>query len=163
MPPYSPVEQDIVDVLDAVGADFGGRRVSNVKWTAKIKELLAAKAKMRGSTQCASHCANCEFLYDVTWLEGAPNDSIRRAELVLESEFGHWDDVLYDFRKLLLARAEHRIMVFEMKDHAENEKIVARMAHEISQFEGTRSGDRYMFACWQYANVWFQYELLIAP
>ena len=63
-----------------------------------------------------------EFLYDVAWMEyhGEQADErtfppYKRTVLALESEFGHERSVLYDFDKLLAARAELRVMVWQSR------------------------------------------------
>ena len=55
------------------------------------------------------------WLYDLTWVTVKGNDFVD-FPLVLESEWGL--DNMYldeDFRKLSVARAEHRIMIFQNK------------------------------------------------
>ena len=63
-----------------------------------------------------------EFLYDVAWMEYHEElaeertfPPFKRTVLALESELGHERAVLYDFDKLLAARAELRVMVWQSR------------------------------------------------
>lgn len=63
-----------------------------------------------------------EFLYDVAWMEYQTElaeertfPPFKRTVLALESELGHERAVLYDFDKLLAARAELRVMVWQSR------------------------------------------------
>jgi len=56
--------------------------------------------------------------------------------------------ILTDFRKLLLARADLRLMVFDGQTPANCQDLIELMRREIQDFKKTISGDRYLFAYW---------------
>jgi hypothetical protein len=68
--------------------------------------------------------------------------------LVVESE---WDpdpnEILWDFQKLLIARARLRVMVFT----APEKEVAPRfqsLRQAIADYSGTHKGDRYLLICW---------------
>ena len=81
------------------------------------KRLSDRGASFSGSN--AGHSPLGEFQYDVAWVEfgGEYTDDqappFKRLVLALESEFGNERAVLFDFHKLLCARADLRVMVWD--------------------------------------------------
>ena len=87
----------------------------------------------------AGHCPLGEFQYDVAWVEfgGEYKDDqappFRRLVLALESEFGNERAVLFDFHKLLCARAELRVMVWDADRVRDGQ---ATLEQRLGQAEG---------------------------
>ena len=79
------------------------------------------RLSQRGASAWGSspHSTLGEFQYDVAWAEyeaefdGHTLPRFSRLVLALESEFGDEGAVLFDFHKLLCARAELRVMVWD--------------------------------------------------
>ena len=90
-----------------------------------------------------------EWLYDVTCLLHDAGGYIKRFPLVAESEWGSNDDVHDDFEKLLLARAEVRVMVFDGRRYGtENGSRFEEFAKYIDRCDRTETGDIYILAAW---------------
>ena len=94
---------------------------------------------------CASEVSNAtwvEWLYDVVWLDTDGIGLIRAVPLVAEVEWGNEEDVWDDFQKLLAARAEERVMIFDEK----GPELRSWLERQIEAFVPSREGDRYSFA-----------------
>ena len=86
-------------------------------WTKEIKTRLCKIGNDLGYYTCASQvdrkCVNQgEWLFDVAWLDWETKDkNLKSVPLVAESEWGDLDHIRDDFQKLLVARADIRLMV----------------------------------------------------
>ena len=76
-----------------------------------------------------------EWLFDVTCLLYDDEGCIRRVPFVAESEWGNRDDVRDDFEKLILARAEVRIMVFDRGHWPSTDAAMAEIMSWARTFE----------------------------
>ena len=108
-----------------------------------------------------------EWLYDVTWLEYErerdglkwPATALIEAHLVAECEWGNCEKIVYDFEKLLLARAGVRLMIFTGTNQSNSEKIAGQLARRVREFKGFRAEDAWLLAAWETSNDdwWFRY------
>jgi len=81
-----------------------------------------------------------EFLYDVVWI--APSGTMG---LAVECETSMYvADVLYDFRKLLYAKAPLKLMVFSDSAQLRRQSIIDRIADELKAFHGHLPGEEYI-------------------
>ena len=92
-----------------------------------------------------------EFLFDVTCLQYDCNGYQRGVPLVAECEWGGKARIYYDFEKLLLARADVRVLVFDGRfwsgaEDAENRFEV--LARYINTSEQTVPGETFLLAAW---------------
>ena len=71
--------------------------------------------------------------------------------LVAEIEWGNSGDVWDDFQKLLVARADVRVMIFD--EH--HDLAVEDLIDQINFFNGTMAGDHYLLASYNLANQYF--------
>jgi hypothetical protein len=70
-----------------------------------------------------------------------------RLPLVLESELGTDKvDRLNDFCKLLIARADHRVMIFGATERSRAQDIIDEFIEEVEGSRISCAGDRYLFA-----------------
>ena len=153
-----------------MGFDYEGVYPTGHGLGADAEDVANKRLSNRGasfSEATAGHSPLGEFQYDVAWLEFAGEykdeqmPSFRRLVLALESEFGDERAVLFDFHKLLCARAELRVMVWYPKELPDDYKeLVPRLraagdwaaghwllsawsddgfTHE--EYEGSRSGN----------------------
>jgi hypothetical protein len=122
-------------------------------WTQMIKERLIELAETYGCQAYASQCNNqnrAEWLYDVVWLQesrGLGHGVITDSPFVAEIEWSNEKAVIDDFQKLLLARADTRLMVFEAASAKQAEQRMGRLIQQVRAYSRTESGDRYIFAC----------------
>ena len=130
-------------------ADEGWQRS---QWNEGVKQELVRRGRENGYRTCASGIPDdapaacqpdwCEWLYDLVWLD-APDQmfAVNRLPLVAEIEWGNEGDVWDDFQKLLVARADVRVMVFD-----ERRGLVERLTRQIELFTESVAGDRYLLA-----------------
>ena len=128
------------------------------QWTENIKNAVGRLLEQRGYTVYASNCGG-EFLYDLTGIE-EKGDYINSIPLILESEWLQ-EGQLHDFRKLIVSRADHRVMVFEVGHNEEKEDIVKPFLQHVRNCRHSMVGDRYLFAWWKRSmNRWiFDYSV----
>jgi hypothetical protein len=58
--------------------------------------------------------------------------------LILEREWNGPEEILYDFRKLILGRAQHRVMVFCRWDAHKVEQTFEVLKNHVKHFTRTR-------------------------
>ena len=135
------------------------------KWTREVKLQLVSRgngmdlqtcASVRGLVPDACRPYWGEWLYDVVWLRGDWPGLGRRyriacVPLVAEIEWGNSGDVCDDFQKLLVARADVRMMIFD--EH--HDLAVEDLIDQINFFNGNMAGDHYLLASYNRANQHF--------
>ncbi len=89
-----------------------------------------------------------EWLYDVTGLEYDSDEFLVRVALAAECEWGAQDQIYYDFEKLLLARADLRVMVFDGYRQPGYNEIFQVFAQYIGRCAHTGVGDAWLFGAW---------------
>lgn len=119
--------------------------------TKVIKTALCETGNKLGYRVAASDVDNAkdtEWLFDVVWMTLAwePSRQLKRIHLVVESEFGNAGDIVDDFEKLLVARADVRLMVFEKRNKSKVEEEFNRLQNEARQFCQSQPGDHYILA-----------------
>ncbi len=89
-----------------------------------------------------------EWLFDVTCLSYYYDDFLKHVPLVAESEWGTENDIYDDFQKLLLARADVRVIIFDGARSPGYRRIFSILAKYIARHEGSRDGDTYLLVAW---------------
>ena len=97
-----------------------------------------------------------EWLYDVTCLRYDEDGYVYQVPLVAESEWGGPDDITDDFTKLLLARADLRVMVFDGGFFPEGDKFKT-LKPWIERCAMSFPGDAYLLAAWSRSKDGFEY------
>ena len=102
------------------------------------------------------------WLYDMTWLQYSEMNNemthLSDVSLVLECEWGYFPQILFDFEKLLLARAYLRCMIFWAADRKSAKKNLQKLVIAIDHFHGTKSKDSYLFCVWLKAEACFYFH-----
>lgn len=135
---------------------------SHGNWTKFVVDQVASAAEEHGCTLCGHGCGAPEFMFDMTWLKTGDDRSLLDVTLILECEWGADHHVLEDFRKLLLGRADVRLLVFEGKTLESSKQLISKMRDEIHGFHKTIAGDRYLFAYWPKDANGFQFDHYVA-
>ena len=89
-----------------------------------------------------------EWLYDVTCLKYDDDGYLTRVVLAAECEWGPENAIYYDFEKLLLVRADLRVMIFDGHRQPGYEALFAVFAQYIGRCTQTEIGDEWLFAAW---------------
>lgn len=143
-------------------------------WTREIKTALGSLAKKKFGCYVATDLRDPEgnlqfdrkeWLYDVTCLKFDRDEYLKRVLLVVECEWGRKSSIYYDFEKLLLARADVRVMIFTGSSDIIDE-VFTELAAYICKCEHTLPGDTYLLVAgeWDDDNgSWiFRYRLVKA-
>ncbi|MBV6499029.1 MAG: hypothetical protein CJBNEKGG_01478 [Prosthecobacter sp.] len=90
---------------------------SDTEWTTRIKCGIGQIGLEAGLLATASGYPtprDREWLYDLIWFQNSPEKHLERLVMALESEWNrHPEEILYDFEKLLVARAALKVMIFQ--------------------------------------------------
>ncbi len=73
---------------------------------------------------------------------------IGRVPVALECEWTPGNETLWDFQKLLVSRARHRVLVMWARTARAAARAMKDLTQQVSRFRQTRGGDRYMLACY---------------
>lgn len=138
--------------------DYNQKRGNGI-WTIEIRTLLAKLGDQR-NYWIATPGWEGGWLYDLVWYEKDEAGNLTRVPLVMECE---WDlkltGIKYDFEKLLLANAEHRLMICEA--HPDNiEKWLAYFTSAIQTYKNGNKGDRFMIVILNSDSLEFEFHLM---
>ena len=115
------------------------------------------KALCRACLECHSDAwvgasrvktAGREWLYDVSCLLYDPDGYVRRTPLVAEVEWSQRTAIWYDFEKLLVARADVRVMVLDGTWWANDDERFVEFAEYIKRLETAKPRDTYLLVAW---------------
>lgn len=163
---FDGVERTIIAVLKPLPEQAKKERWENPRWKDEIKSLVCRVVKTVCPDKLVAVYANgCvganeeqEWLYDLTAVRKAATGNIIQVPRVLECE---WDlrkvRIDRDFRKLLVARADHRVMIFQKSRLTEVEGTMNDLLEQVGDFSETRTTDRWLFAglaCDQKPQEW---------
>ena len=125
------------------------------QWTDAIQQHMAQLGHRYGYQVCASQsrCPTAdapEWLYDHHWRIVTDDGLLIRIPLVMEVEWGFGASTIFervreDYLKLIQARADLRVLVFQ--GNGINE-MTDRLIALAECFEGNQQGDHYLFAGW---------------
>ena len=143
-------EREIMSELLAVSLVGQQSGWDNRAWTRGVKNAIVTVGKRLNHKTAGIGCNSddgCEWLYDVLWydVDGA---FLRDVSLVAESEWGDLNAIKGDFEKLLVARADHHVMVFESDGAEEIWKIVTHMVTWVRNYRRSERTDRFLLAGW---------------
>jgi len=165
----SVVEEKIKGVLEEVlKEDICKGGLGDAEWTIELKSGLCKLGHDLDCGVCASgcRCADAgEWLFDLVWYKGGKNpDEFLSMHLAVEIEWSTAEnDIWDDFEKLLIAKADHRLFVFQQETRREIETTISQMKDRIREFKSSFAGDRYLFAgyCCDHNQKRFIYDLFI--
>jgi len=130
-----------------------GKGLSNLVWADRVKEELRSLGAGNGFKTAASvpKADFDEWLFDVCWLEyrRRPDGSVgflRRLALAAECEWGNRGDVEDVFEKLLVSRADLRVVIYEANSSHDVQSIASRLWELEQRFERRNPEDRYLLA-----------------
>ena len=97
-----------------------------------------------------------EWLYDVTALlyDIPVENCFSRTVLVAECEWGSQLEILNDFQRLLLARADVRVMVFDGTRNPGYQEMFENFGIKIANNTQAQLGDIWLFAAWTIDEGW---------
>ncbi len=139
--------QNAVNCLSTVAVDLVEEH-SDLRWTAEIKRRFANLGESLGFNFLPKACEP-QWLFDFIWFKNDAkhvNCLFKELDMVLESEWAKYlDDVVFDFQKLLIAKAPLKVMIFQSWDHDVISRF-ERLREEIESFEPKIPGETYLLA-----------------
>jgi hypothetical protein len=141
-------------------------------WTWAINNLLKEVARTLHSDcliACKQHdIRDCsEWLYDFVCYEDNYS-GLDNVFFVAESQWmnqwhktENYDGIRFDFEKLILARCEIRIMIFEANNENEIKNYITLLNKIVANSKLTQPNDRYMYVAWDFAKTDFYIDLYI--
>ena len=120
-------------------------------WTHAIKSELCQAGQYLGYYVCTSGVTGAnhgEWLFDQVWMNWIPDPGrLIRIGLAVECEWSlRRNDILDDFEKLLVARAEVRLMIFQARTAQDVNALFDLLRAETQEFTQHQCGDYYMLA-----------------
>ena len=158
-----PIESKLTSVLKDLQREGPAGQWNQKKWTQELKSRLAELGSELGYavyTSSTPRATGGEWLFDVTWIE-ASEGYLLGLPLVLECEWSP-DGASHDFQKLLIARAERRVMILASKSDQGPQGAIEALIEEVDHCKLSTYGDRYLFACWHEPEEQFTFRLHIA-
>lgn len=139
---------------DAIAALVVKKQYHSRTWTAAMLDAITNEGKMQGYFTCApktqapkAHWGS-EWLFDVCWLE-YKGDSLRKLALAAECEW--WsvkpEEHEHDFSKLVVARADLRLLICEVQNKTKFAELVEWLKCHAASFDAANN-DEYMVSCW---------------
>ena len=118
-------------------------------WTHQVKARLVLLGRKGGYQTCTNGIVqgaqwDKEWLYDLVWVHASDDFVVQDVFLVAEIEWKGTRAIQQDFQKLLLARADCRVMIFD--DTAD---LRDQLIEQARTFGKSRPGDRYLFASYR--------------
>lgn len=145
------VEQDVVkslNDLDKRTNSWSDDQCTRTAYTREVKKAVGSVARKHDCTVCSHHHDYTEWLYDLCWRKLDDKGFVRDVPLIMECEwYRAYEDLLDDFQKLLVARADHRIFLCELEPEHWDE-CVRKLIEQVRCYNGTEIGDRYLFGSW---------------
>ena len=116
--------------LKRVNERLAGRGVCDRVWTHDIKSELCSAGQALEYYVCTSGVTSAnhgEWLFDQVWMDWIRTPrQLKRIGLVVECEWSMLcDDIFDDFEKLLVARADVRLMIFQARNREGVDKVFA--------------------------------------
>ena len=107
------VEDSIRKILKGFATEaIDAERLDDTKyWTKEISRRICAEGELRNYEAYATGHGG-EWVFDVCWVD-RDNEVTKSLPLALECEWNSWQEVKDDFEKLLWARAELHVMIFD--------------------------------------------------
>lgn len=166
---YTELEKSLIASLDAYALEAEEQKFTKDSvWTKQLKEKLARLGEDNYNFNiCTSGFPDQfdpEWLFDLVWYKEEGDPPVRRlidVPLVVECEWNKvFKNIKYDFEKLLVANARHRLFVCFL--HENNQPAFLDYCYNaVAKFQLTRPGDRFLIAILDYDTNRFVYKLMV--
>ncbi|SCY84339.1 hypothetical protein [Desulfoluna spongiiphila] len=149
--------EEIISTIHKTGCSLENKSEhKNGPWTHAIKQSVADY--IRKNDESLSICIgdsqidnkDCgEWLYDISAVRlTEDNHHLISVELIIESEWGNVDEIIHDFQKLLQARSQHKVMIFQ-DTSAPYYSIFVELEKQVALYQDAESGEEYHLLCWK--------------
>lgn len=149
---FDHVEIELFDALSKFCSHAYETCKSDGLWTSGIKTELSKVGANLGYVTCATGADDCEpeWLYDLLWYK-SKNGKLTEVKLVVESEWStdeenQYYELIYDFEKLLLAKATYKLFIFQAGSNDIIDDIICVLKSHIDAFDTKLTNEIYLFA-----------------
>lgn len=166
---YDAIETALIKTLDSYEKEAIENKFSNDRlWTTVLKQRIGELGERAFNCKiCTSGFKDfydAEWLYDLVWYKETGNGNDRRLvdiPLIMECEWNKsFNQIKYDFEKLLNSNARHRLFVCNV--HALNKNEFLKYFNDaITMYSLSGNGDRYLIAILDVDSLEFSYELIL--
>ena len=161
------ISKSVREALITVNSRLSGKGYGCGVWTKAIKTALCEIGNKFGYRVAARDVDNAkdpEWLFDVVWMTLAwePSRQLERIHLVVESEWGNRSKIFDDFEKILVARSDVRLFIFEQSDKLKVEGVFNLLHREAQGFGQSQVGDYYLLAGYDCAEsnfLWREFSV----
>lgn len=144
--PFQPIEHQLFQVLDElIVKSYGEKLTGNTVWTKNVKQVISDLAY---SNECIASSNNDgrEWLYDLIWFKIDKEEYFSELVLCMESEWDkNWNQIKYDFDKLLISNATHKLMICQAYEEKTNE-ILNNFQKSINRYQLGNKSERFMIS-----------------
>jgi hypothetical protein len=159
-------EKQFQIILNSLADEIYKDKLENKKknWTNLIKKKFSEYGSSLGYEVMVSKTERnkSEWLFDMVWF-ASKNGHIDHVYLVLESEFEpRIYNIIEDFNKLLVARAEVRVMIFARRKTYQVEETFRDIEERIKSFSQTMRGDTYFLYGLSWSDGAFHEQIIRA-
>jgi len=149
MQSFRQIEHEIIQRLESLLKTPVAQSLSEREWTVEVKRTLGSLGKEKGYKVCGSipdEDFEPEWLYDLLWYTYDSEQNLTNIQLILEMEWAtEFDEIKWDFEKLITGRADQRVMIFQTNNENGFENFCRRLIKSIATFKHSCAGDRYLF------------------
>jgi hypothetical protein len=131
------------------------------EWTRQIKEMLC---ELGVRLKCDVSAAGCpgatdgEWVFDLAWSR-SEGSRFLRLPFAMESEWSTSPyDILWDFGKLIIAKADLKLFVFQQRTEDEMTEMMNKLHGAIDDFEVKIPGEHYLLAGYRIHAGAFAFE-----
>ena len=142
------IRASLNDAAEKLGTES---KEANREWTNEILDGIGGLGKKHKFWVYGMTSPNIadggEFLFDQCWLH-YDDDWLISVPLILECEWGGLEEITDDFQKLLIGRADFRVMIYCAANSEKCEEIAHILQTYVESFGLGESTDRYLLSCW---------------
>ena len=158
---------EVRESLDLLTSDPDEKNWSETEWTKRVKQTISEVSKKHDFKVYASSVPGVdggEWLYDISVMKLSKDGGIKQFLLAVESEWiqKRWE-IKEDFLKLVVARSDARVMIFQTKDQKQFNDITIYLKSLAKSFPLSQDNDKYLFICWVKEKRGFSYENINLP
>jgi hypothetical protein len=149
----------ITTILENLPSKLGRGR-TNLTWTRQIMDEIGAFGIENEWEVCTAGFPDRfhgGWLYDLVWFRNDPTGHLADVGLVLESEWGGVPEIKYDFEKLLLAKADLKVMVFQADDRS-TATLLDYLEKAIRTFREKNASEIYVLAAFNNSSFKFDFR-----
>ena len=168
MAKFQKIETEIINILESIASKARDKFKIDNTWptnrelTSQIKDSLREIGSKKEYCICGHKSEYPEWLYDIVWLKLDKHGHLIDSILVGESELNESDsEIDWDFQKLLLAKAKHKVMIFQKKSIDDIHTKMADFEQQVKKYKGTDTGERYLFAGLDWNKGVFEFKLFV--